>query len=223
MQRTPLVTDNYYHVYNRGVEKRIIFLDEQDYSFFVHCLYEFNDIKPAIDTRWQPQRTVLRVPRDPIVDIVAWCLMPNHFHLLLRQRTKNGISFFMKKLGTGYAMYFNKKYQRSGILFQGRFKSVHVHRDEYLLHLIRYIHLNPIDLIVSDWESNGVSDWLKTNQFLETYRWSSYLDWIGKKNFPSLLGQTIVQKMFTGSEDHRLFVQAWLGKDREEIMSMMFD
>ena len=124
-----------YHVYNRGVEKRNLFMDEADYSRFVHNLYDFNDHSPVLNVKYyfdQQSRTVQsrvlkgrKEPRKLLVDILVFTLMPNHFHMLLRQKRENGISRFMQKLGTGYSMYFNKKYERVGALFQGKFKASH--------------------------------------------------------------------------------------------------
>ncbi len=223
MRTHHFINECFYHVFSRGVEKRNIFADDDDYLHFVHCLYALNDRHPKIDSRLRNAQNDDHTSRERLVDIVSWCLMPNHFHLLLRQRIDGGVTFFMRKLGIGHAMYFNKKYERNGVLFQGRFKSVPVGRDEYLLHVIRYIHLNPVDLIESGWKEQGIKHWYAVNQFLESYRWSSYRDWIGQKNFPSLLGHTVAQEMFFGSDDHRSFVQAWLAGDRERITSLLFE
>ena len=207
IMRPPLVNDCFYHIYNRGVLKQPIFFEEKDYIRFVHDLYEFNDTHNA--PRFECSASNDRVP---LVSILAWALMPNHFHLFLQQRIEGGVSLFLKKLGGGYTMYVNEKYKRSGHVFQGRYKAKPVENDAYFLHLSRYIHLNPTELL----DPNANSDELteksnKTQQFLMQYRWSSYLDWIGTKNFPSVLDSRLVEQMrqISGREYYD-FVSEWL-------------
>jgi len=118
--------------------------------------------------------------KDSLVDIGAYCLMPNHFHILLKEKTENGISKFMKKLSTGYSMYFNKRYERTGRLFEGTFKSVHADSDEYLKYLFAYIHLNPIKLINPVWKEEGIRNSVEAKLFLSGYSFSSYLDYTMK-------------------------------------------
>ncbi len=142
MRKTPLVEGEYYHVFNRGVDKRIVFQDNKDLNRFFTSIEQFNTIDP-IGSLYENSRTEWRSDRHKkLVEVVSYCLNPNHFHLLLRQVAKNGISEFMKRLSGGYTWYFNNKYKRSGSLFQGKFKSIHVGSDEYILHLSVYINLN---------------------------------------------------------------------------------
>ena len=121
-----------------------------------------------------------------MIELMTFCLMPNHFHLMVRQKVENGITEFMRKLGTGYTNYFNQKYERVGTLFQGKFKAAHVQEEPHFLYLPYYIHLNPLDLYEAGWREQRVGDTDKALAFLDSYRWSSYLDYIGKKNFPSV-------------------------------------
>lgn len=116
---------------------------------------------------------------ETLVDVVAYCLMPNHFHLLLREKKEGGITAFMLKLSTGYSMYFNKKYERTGALFEGRFKARHVGEDEYLKYLFAYIHLNPIKILDPKWRENRIEERAEAKEFLEKYRYSSYFDYRG--------------------------------------------
>lgn len=129
------VEDGYYHVYNRGVEKRLIFLDGQDYSVFLKYLRFYVDPRLGSD----PKRKSLATE----IDLLAYCLMPNHFHLLIKQKNKNSMTKLIRAVCTKYVMYFNQKYKRVGTLFQGKYKAALVTSDLYLLHLSRYIHLNP--------------------------------------------------------------------------------
>jgi putative transposase len=141
MRRTPLILEEYYHIFNRGVDKRNIFVDKVDLERFFQSIQEFNSVEPIgslYQNTWRSDREV----KGSLVSVVCYCLNPNHFHLLLKQTAENGISEFMKRLGGGYTWYFNNRHKRSGSLFQGKFKSVHVDSNEYLLHLSAYINLN---------------------------------------------------------------------------------
>ena len=144
------VEEGYYHIYNRGVEKRKIFLDEQDYKVFLKYLKLYLDPPGKLPIRKVSigNNTFQTVPR-PLknyydkVKLLSYCLMPNNFHLLIKQTDKKSIELFMRSLATKYSVYFNKKYNRVGSLFQGPYKAVLASDDIYLLHLSRYIHLNP--------------------------------------------------------------------------------
>lgn len=228
-RKTIFVINSFYHVYNRGVEKRQIFLDEQDYFRFIHDLYELNDKDPAPNiTYYFKQSSEAGLPkikkvRKCLVEILAFCLMPNHFHLILKQLVDNGISLFMQKLGTGYANYFNLKYQRVGPLFQGKFKAIEINNENYLLHLSRYQHLNPLELIEPAWKEKGIKNWKKVSQFLESYRWSSYLDYIGIKNFPSIISRDLISTYFKTPAEYKNFVIDFLPKDLEKINDFIIE
>lgn len=178
--------DEYYHVYNRGTDKRVTFQDEYDYKRFMVLLYLCNGTN-AIDLREHYSEgstfgDVLYFRHgEKLVDIGAYCLMPNHFHLLLREIKEGGISSFMQKLSTGYTMYFNKRNERTGSLFEGRFKAKHADTDEYLKYLFSYIHLNPLKLNDPDWKEKGIIDLQKTKEYLNEYPYSSYHDFFGRK------------------------------------------
>ena len=139
----------YYHIYCRGNEKRDIFVKFSDYKRFISKLNEY------------------RIAHQ--VSIICYCLLSNHFHLLVRQNTDKSVSSFMHRLTVSYSMYFNKRYNRVGHLFQGNFKAKLIDKDEYLLHLSRYIHLNPCRSSISPLG-------------LENYPWSSYLEYINKND-----------------------------------------
>ncbi|MCL5020018.1 MAG: transposase [Patescibacteria group bacterium] len=168
---TPFVNDCFYHVYNRGVEKRQIFLIERDYQRFLQTLYYYQFIgpKPRYSTRLRFKNK--EFDKNPkIVEIVCYCLMPNHFHLLLKQLKAGGIQEFLSKTINSYTKYFNTKHRRIGHLFQGQFKAVSVETDEQLLHLSRYIHLNPyVAGITKEWKD---------------FSYSSIQEFIGNAVFP---------------------------------------
>ncbi len=136
--------DMSYHVYNRGVERRDIFLDSQDYYVFLNRLKLMLIDRTELDEKDLPRQPIKSFHGE--VELLAYCLMPNHFHLLLHQNSDSGISEFMRTLSTSYTMYFNKRYERDGALFQGRYKASRISTDPYRLHISRYIHLNPLAL-----------------------------------------------------------------------------
>ena len=136
--------------------------------------------------------------------------MPNHFHLFLRQAVDSGISRFMQKLGTGYTMYFNQKHDRVGGLFQGGFKAARIERESHFLYLPHYIHLNPLDLYMPSWRDGRIIDPHKVFKFLESYRWSSYLDHTGKKNFPSIISSAIFKHSFGTPKEYRVSFREWI-------------
>lgn len=149
MRKFKFVNDEYYHIYNRGVDKRTIFECQEDLDRFFESMKEFNTINP-IDSIFEAKRLRKKLrgrtselsEDEKLVNFVCYCLNPNHYHFLLQQLVDKGIQKFMQKIGTGYVMYFNKKHKRSGSLFQGKYKAIHVNSNEYLLHLNTYINLN---------------------------------------------------------------------------------
>ncbi len=187
---------DFIHALNRGVDGRDIFQDRQDYARFVHDMYEFNDASPAVHL--ERRRQLSHSPssdlrsRTLLVDIHGWCLMKNHYHLLLSEKVDGGITLFLRKLNVGYAKYFNERYKRIGTLFQGRTKKISIEHDAHLLYILQYIHLNPLDYLpgAKEWRIRSRGTFRNTKRalkYLKTYRWSSYLDYCGEKNFPSLL------------------------------------
>lgn len=169
--------DEFYHVYNRGNSKQIIFKDDGDRHRFQQLLFVMNAVD-GVTFRLIEKEKMYRYDRgEQLVAIGSYCLMPNHFHILLTPTTEGGVQTFMQKLLTGYSMYFNKKYERRGTLFEGRFKSQHAISDEYLKYLFSYIHLNPLKLIQSDWKEKGLENILGGEKYLNEYRFSSYLDY----------------------------------------------
>src|SRR3989338_4689687 len=145
---------DFYHVINRGVEKRDVFLEEGDFIRFIHDMYVFNDVRSAPNYIVKERQHVRQ--RKMLVHVHAYCLMKNHYHLLLSPNTENGISAFMQKLNMGYSKYFNDKYERSGVLWQGIFKKIHVTRDAHFMYIPYFIHLNPIDFIHHEWRAGAV-------------------------------------------------------------------
>jgi putative transposase len=201
-----------FHVLNRGVDKRQIFMDEEDHFRFIHDLYEFNDKNPANTVNFlfrNSQSWDIGCPnvnrkkeRELLVKIHAFAMMPSHYHLLLSPVAENGISLFMKKLNMGYAKYFNEKNKRVGALFQGKYKSIHVSTDSHFLHLPFYIHFNPLDMIVPEWRKRSIPNKKEVIEYLKNYRWSSHLDYLGIKNFPSVIERNFLLDFFEGTSGY---------------------
>lgn len=219
MTRSVIIAPNeFYHVYNRGIEKRKIFLTHADHERFIALLYLANQFE-ATDLKYQG-RSMSEIKNragNPLVEIVAYCLMSNHFHLLLREKVEGGIARFMQKLTTGYTMYFNKRNDRSGPLFQGTYKASHVQDDFYFRYLISYIHLNPVKIIDPLWKENGIQDRLRAERYLERYAYSSYPDYLGEvRPHGRLLEKSIANDIFPAVSDFKECVTEWLTYDADQ-------
>lgn len=209
-----------YHIVNRGVEQRDIFLDHQDYMRFVYDLFEFNDqnmvdpntrfFTPPYDIEGHAARHSKRLL---LVDLHAFCLMSNHYHLFVSSRVERGVPQFMKKLNMGYAKYFNERYDRSGALFQGRYRRCLVQRDAHFAHLPLYIHLNPLDLVAPEWRQGNVQNPRRAIEYLERYRWSSLRDYLGERNFPSVITRDFLTDVVGKAREHRRNMSQWIRRE----------
>ena len=196
-RKTPLVINEHYHIFNRGVDKRAIFQDKTDLDRFFASMQIFNSIKP-IGSIFESNFPTWRLNRQvatPLVEIIAYCLNLNHFHLILKQVAENGITEYMKRLSGGYTWYFNNKYKRNGSLFQGTFKSIHIDSDEYLLHLSVYVNLNNklngeiIPLSKSSWGEYVLNDICICNPKIILDRYTNKNDYskFAKSSFENIL------------------------------------
>lgn len=186
-----LMANEYYHLYNRGNGKHKIFLNSNDYEHFIKLLYICNSENKFVfrESIVEPKIDAFDYERgSPLVSILAWVLMPNHFHIILIshrsdlwEKGVNPITEYMRKVSTAYVMYFNKKYERSGGLFEGAFKSRYIGEENYFNYIFSYVHLNPIKLIHKDWKEKGITDKNKAKNFLEKYKYSSFQDYFCKK------------------------------------------
>ncbi len=221
-RKEKFVNDEIYHIILRGLDDNLIFKDINDYYRGIFSIYEFNNAKPIeIRKRRQARRKEKKKEsgspssatvdkRDKFVDMLCFCFMPNHIHLLLKQLKDDGIIKFMRKVGTGYAKYFNRKYNRKGYVFQNRFKDVHIEDDNQLRTIFNYIHVNPASLIEPCWKEKGIKNSNKVIKFLEEYKWSSYKDYIGKNNFPSVTERNFILNFMGGSEGCKLAIEDWM-------------
>lgn len=209
---TPFVNLNFYHIFNRGVEKRSIYSTEKDYQRFLESLYyyQFQGPKPPFSRKNLIQNKKDDLSKNPkSVEIICYCLMPNHFHLLIRQLADGGIQKFMQQALNSYTKYFNTKHDRIGPLLQGAFKAVPIESGEQLVHVSRYIHLNPY-----------VADLVKD---LATYLYSSYPDYLGLTS--SFCNKEPVLSLFKNSDQYKKFVDdhSNYAKELELIKHLLLD
>lgn len=193
--------DSFYHIFNRGMDKRETFLNKREFFRAVELLsfYKYKSIPVRFSLyhnspiKKQNEYMDLMIKSGTLVDIVAYCLMPNHFHLLLKQKVDRGVTIFVSNFINAYTRYFNMKHERIGALFQGVFKAVYIESDEQLLHVSRYIHLNPLMASIVD------------DYSLETYQWSSYPAYL-HKNKSTFVDNEIVLNFFASSKSYKSFV-----------------
>lgn len=208
---TPFVNGHFYHVFNRGVEKRKIFLEKMDHQRLIDTLYyyQFSGPKPRFSYRKRFQRNEFN--KNPkIVEIVCYCLMPNHFHLLLRQVKDKGIQEFIRKVANSYTKYFNTKYKRVGPLLQGPFKAVLIETEEQLLHLSRYIHLNPyVSGLTKDWQN---------------FPYSSFQEFSGTSSLP-LCSTNYILSSFKDKRNYEKFISdsQEYALELEKIKNLLLD
>ncbi|MBM3250824.1 MAG: hypothetical protein FJZ07_01105 [Candidatus Nealsonbacteria bacterium] len=207
------------HLLNRGVEKRKVFLTDKDYFRFVYNLYDFNDVNNVISAYYYRRKPLINdKAKEKLVDIFCWCLMPSHPHVLSQERVDGGISIFSKKIMGGYTKYFNEKNKRKGVLFQGRSKIIKVNKDVHFNYLPFYIMSNPIKLIEPEWKKEGIKNFGEVINFLENYKYSSFLDLIGKENFPFLINKELFYELFnTNKEKFKKDFIDWLETYRSDV------
>lgn len=213
MQRkVPFLEGEYYHLYNRGVEKRHIFSSANDYKRFMALLYLANsDENLRLDNifRNTAHKNIFTTQRgNPLVALGAFCLMPNHFHLLATPLMEKGLSKYMLKLQTGYSMYFNVKNRRDGSLFQGPFKSEHAGEDRYLKYLFSYIHLNPAKLKEPHWKEKVRPKDTSLKLFVQQYPYSSYNAYL--TGVHSITNPVPFPQYFSSKKEVEAHVGEWL-------------
>lgn len=203
-----LTTNEHYHLFNRGVERRLVFTNRREFLRAIDLADFYSFDKPSLKySKYlalnSEQKTIFLAARnEKVVDIIAFCFMGNHFHFLVKQTKDDGISKFMSNFMNSYTKYFNTRYDRVGPLFQGAFKAVHVETDEQLLHLSRYIHLNPV-----------TSFMVKPND-LKNYQWSSYPSYVEVSPL-SFVKKYIVMDFFKKPIQYEQFVMDQAGYAKE--------
>ncbi len=201
MRLVQLSTDSYYHIYSRGVDKRKIFLHSVDYFRFIHTIKLLLLTGSATEQAKKNQGLALGKGFAHRIDILCYCLMPNHYHFLLYQKSDYGISEFMHNLNTSYTMAFNKKNHRTGRLFENTFRAKQIESDEQLLHVSRYIHLNPL-----------LANLVNTP---ELYPWSSYPEYIRKLQ-ETLCSTNQIAQQFPNQEAYKQFIMEHIPEARRQ-------
>ncbi len=230
MRKTTFANGEYYHIYNRGVDKREVFLDEADFERFLICLREFNCVeavgglyekylrdkrmhnKSGVESGGSNSIMEVEPPLSQLVEIVCYCLSPNHYHFILKQLVDDGIKKFMHKIGTAYPMYFNKKNERSGALFQGRFKAIHVDSNDYLLYLSAYVNRN--------YFIHGYHGEISQGE----WKYCSALDYLGKRN-GTLCKKGVILDQFRNVKDYEIFLNdnALHLKEKKELEKYLLE
>lgn len=205
MRETEIAVGEYYHLYNRGVNKQDIFLNERDYVRFLFLMLYFqspitffnleNYVNHYIKHRVfnVSEKSLDKIYSNRLVSLTSFCLMPNHFHLQTHETQEGGTAKYMQRILNAYTKYFNAKYKKSGHLFQGPYKAVHVEDNTQLLHLSAYIHLNPRDL--PNWKNKE-----------ENYPWSSYQDFTKNDRWKNLLVKEIIEEQFSKGDSYKNFL-----------------
>ena len=211
-RKNPFVEGEFYHLYNRGVEKRAVFTSTNDYKRFLMLLYLANsehDIRMSNILKSNAYEEVFLLERGKsLVALGAFCLMPNHFHILTTPLVRGGVSRYMLKVQTVYSMYFNTKNKRSGSLFQGPFKSVLATSDQQLEYLFAYIHLNPAKLKDPQWKTRKKMESRTLSTFVESYPYSSYGAYLSGQHI--VTDPSKFPDYFTSKEKVRTHITDWL-------------
>jgi len=217
MRNIKIAPGEYYHIFNRGMSKQLIFHDNMDRVRFLFLILYFQS--PIIlQNIGRPVKSFIKhsvfnidrkiekeIVKSRFVELISFCLMPNHFHLIVKEVEENGIARYMQRVLNSYTKYYNTKYNKSGHLFQGPYKAVHIKNNEQLLYLSSYIHRNPRDL----------KEWLNKES---SYRWSSYQDFTKKNRFEELLLIDIIEGQFTNKNEYDKFIKTSTAKLlREEL------
>jgi len=206
MRNVKIAPGEYYHIFNRGMSKQLIFHDDKDRARFIFLILHFQS--PTIiqnigrSVKLFVQHSVFNIDKkikeeivkNKFIELTSFCLMPNHFHLIVKEVEGNGMARYMQRVLNGYTKYYNTKYNKSGHLFQGPYKAVHVKNNNQLLYLSAYIHRNPREL----------KGWLNKENI---YKWSSYQDFINKNRFEELLVFDIISKQFKNKKEYDEFVK----------------
>ncbi|MEK9135391.1 MAG: transposase [Patescibacteria group bacterium] len=211
MRKVQFIPNSYYHICNRSNDESTIFFDEKDYSRFLFSVLFYQSPIPFYNLGRQSsyfvKHLMFNISSDTLKKVIStrkvelniFTIMPNHFHLLIQEKTKSGISSYLQRLQNGYAKYFNTKYAKRGHLFQGAFRAVPVETDEQLLYLSTYIHRNPREL--KEWKNKEAK-----------YPWSSYQDLVDKNRWGELLKPNIILDQFSGGKDYHKFVETSTAK-----------
>lgn len=231
-----------FHIYNRGTEKRIIFTDYAEYCRFVFLMWVCRIGSPGINLT---RRNIIEIAEiilkggeldqkfyikehDPLIAIVSWNLLPNHFHFILSPLAKGGISKYMSKIANAYTKYFNARHQRSGRLFQGPYQSITIKELKYFYALIRYINLNHAELAEPEWKERRIRNREKLEKFINSYIWSANLDFLGARH-SLLIDRAVASKLLEahfdehGMKEYIEFIKSWFEEDFDYIKKYIIE
>lgn len=219
MRNPEIVGSSYYHVYNRGVDKRQIFQSERDYERFLESMYLFNDRKYThqrgdadIKASLLSCHEVLALEREPLVKVLSYELSPNHFHLFMKQNMPGGMAKFFQKLASGYTRYFNLTNGRTGRLFESSYKAQPTDFEEHKYHIPRYIHLNALDGTDLAWRDGKITDWERASAILDAYPWSSHHVYAGKEQVLPIVDEDEIRALFPEPELYWAYLKEWAGR-----------
>lgn len=221
MRKNEFANDEYYHIFNRGVDKRDVFLDFKDYDRFLISMNLLNDKSDGLMIAWRDYKESKPEAklddflkrsfreRDPLVEIIAYCLNPNHYHFILKQVADKGIEKFMHKIGISHTKYFNEKNKRTGSLFQGVFKSTHIDSNEYLLYLSAYVNKNNF---IHGYNEN------------DSWPYSSLPDYLNKRD-DKLVNKSIILEQFNNIEEYKNFleIKSLYLKEKKELAKYLIE
>ena len=221
MRKIVFANNEIYHIFNRSIEQRPVFIDKNKYKrgFLTLNFYRFNNLPLKLSKALLLESKVrekffnkLKQDGEKLIEIISYCLMPNHYHFLLKQTMDNGISKFISNFTNSYTRFFNTRHKRIGPIFQGIFKAVRIENEEQLIHVSRYIHLNPV-----------VSFIIK-EEILDTYPWSSLSEFLGYRE-EEICNKEIILCHFSSRENYRKFIhnQIDYGKKLEAIKHLMLE
>ena len=215
IRKVSFVPGEYYHIYNRGNSKQKIFHNKADYERFIGLLYACNNQENFKIFNIPKGQDLFSIERGKfLVSIGAYILMPNHFHILITQEENGNISKFMQKISTAYVMYYNKKYNRTGGLFEGKFKSQHAGNDRHLKYLFSYIHLNCLKLLSKNWKEEGIRNKKQALKYLLNYRYSSYIDYMEFSRVQNkILNVKVFPEYFPNKRSFVKEIFEWIGYD----------
>ena len=218
MRLIRIAPGEYYHIFNRAVNKQVIFHNTSDYFRFLFLTLYFQSpiifqqlgrkVKEFVQSRALDSVEEDEIIKKRRVELVAFCIMPNHFHLIVKELDEGGIAAYMQRVLTSYSKYYNTKYQKSGHVFQGPYRAVHIADDRQLLHLSAYIHRNPRE----------ISKWFKKE---DQYPWSSYQDFIDENRWGNLIMPDIVIEQFKDKAEYENFVKTSPAKIKEEELGYL--
>lgn len=220
MRNIKIAPNEYYHIFNRGMSKQVVFNDQKDYARFLFLILYFqsslNFTNISRMSKDFVQHSVLHIDKeiqnniikDRFVELVSFCLMPNHFHLIVKEVDEKGIAQYIQRVLNSYTKYYNTKYQKSGHLFQGPYKAVHIKDNNQLLYLSTYVHKNPSE----------ISGWLNKE---DQYMWSSYQDFVYENRCGDLLISNIILEQFKNKKEYNKFIKTSSAKAIKEELGWM--